>query len=368
MTRSIFDELKQQQDLALKALNKTFSLQAKGLLHLGLNRLELLEWLCEGVHARQILWCPYQVGTMGSGPWDITEFDALLDSMGFKLAHLPNPTLEVVVLGADGWDKDVIESQVYDRDGSDLIVLSQELFIAGVLKKENPLKTIDEDVLKAIAQGHSAISYLIDRGFEWPVGAISEDVEEWEVTTELASESPLHKAGYSVAANGPTVEQRRAILDGFFSGRIAAKLPTAEDKKRWGKPRSAQRLYSMATFMSWLCRFQGSKAPNALTKWQKDMSWLKQNFFKSTMRFSWPSAKPMKRSPLRPAPAAVTTLSPQAVWPFPTAAKASARPKISNRERQASAPIWTAKGSISEQNRPTLSPQAAWPFATTSKP
>lgn len=289
----------------------------------GLHSLELLAWLCSDIRAEQVDWHSGMVGTAGSGPWPIDEFDSFLEGLGFQLAYLPNPDLNCIVLGTEGWSEDDLTDQIFDRDGSELIVLSQPLFVAGLLKKANPLISMDREVLLAIAETHPALSLLIDRGFDWIFDERSTRVTIWETTRDLAERSPLRLAGYSVAVNsGLSEAARRGILKEFFFDPAPKGLGTATDRKRWGSAKSAQRLYGMATFLAWLCRYQGTNAPQAVQRWQGDLGWLRREFFRQTMQFEWPAgAEPSKPEPSlwRPTPSNPrTALSPAAAWPFPT--------------------------------------------------
>lgn len=313
----------------------------------GLNRPELRSWLCEGIQATNIRWCPRMVGTSGSGPWQIEEFDEFLVSMGFELAYLPRDELKCIVLGAEGWDEDALSEQIYNRDGSDLIVLSQALFVAGLLKNASPLDALDKDELLAMAEAHPALSFLVDRGFDWFFETLSNAVTEWEPNQELAEKSPLRLAGYSVASGGPGEDARRDVLETFFFDKAPTGVESPADRKRWGPAKSAQRLYGMATFIAWLCRFQGTNAPQAVARWKEDLSWLRKEFFRPTMQFEWPSqaqqgkvvlkqavssgpkkpmftlGDPVPPTATRPSTTkpAQTILNPAAAWPFPTGNK-----------------------------------------------
>jgi hypothetical protein len=289
----------------------------------GLHSLDLLPWLCSDISADQVDWHSGLVGTAGSGPWPIAEFDSFLEGLGFKLAYLPNQALDCVVLGTDGWSEDDLMDQIYGRDGSELIVLSQPLFVAGLLKRANPLIGMDRTLLLAIAETHPALSLLIDRGFDWIFDARSTRVNIWETTRDLAERSPLRLAGYSVAVNsGLSEAARREILQEFFFDPAPKGVGTATDRKRWGSAKSAQRLYGMATFLAWLCRYQGTNAPQAVQRWQGDLGWLRREFYRATMQFEWPAgADPSKPEPTTWRPTSSnprTTLSPAAAWPFPT--------------------------------------------------
>lgn len=291
----------------------------------GLHRLQLLEWLCSDIRADQVDWHHGLVGTAGSGPWPSDEFDSFLAGLGFELGYLPNPDLKCVVLGTEDWDEDDLADQVFDRDGSDLIVLSQPLFVAGLLKNTNPLASMDRSALETLAETHPALSFLTGRGFEWLFDEKLNRVTVWETTRELAEMSPLRLAGYSVAVNtGLTEGERRGILKEFFFASSPAGVRTDPDRARWGSAKSAQRLYGMATFLAWLCRYQGSNAPQAVERWKSDLGWLGREFFRPAMRFEWP----VLATPTKPAQAfwtaapskPKTSLNLGAAWPFPNRA------------------------------------------------
>jgi hypothetical protein len=293
----------------------------------GLNRLSIVEWLCAGFGRSVQAWCPREIGTSGSGPWPVEDFDRLLESLGFRLAHLPNPGLKCIVLGSQDWDEQALAEQIYDRQADDLIVLPQELFIAGLLKQTNPLEALSAEQLSLLAADHPAIEWLAERGFDWAFTTADESVHEWEPTQDFAEQSPLRMAGYSVAAQGPTEEDRREVLENFFFDRSPEGVETAEERKRWGVASSAQRLYSMATFIAWLCRFRGSNAPNAADRWSDDLEWLRTSFHRRSMKFAWPGTGLPVRRPAAPRSAqpekkpAGRALSPAAAWPFPTGNK-----------------------------------------------
>lgn len=290
----------------------------------GLHDSDLLAWLCSDIRAEEVSWHSGMVGTSGSGPWQIDEFDSFLQGLGFELAHVPHQDLRCVVLGTEGWDEDELSDQIYDRDGSELIILSQPLFVAGLLKNANPLASLDRATLLAIADKHPALSFVMNHGFEWVFDEKSRRVTVWETTRELAEKSPLGSAGYSVAIRGPSEDVRRGILREFFLDPAPDGVRTSAERKRWGSAKSAQRLYGIASFLDWLCRYQGSNAPEAVDRWRGDLAWLKREFYRPTMQFQWPSPPEPRRSepavwrgsPSKPQ----TTLNPVAAWPFPTKA------------------------------------------------
>lgn len=115
-----------------------------------------------------------------------------------------------------------------------------------------------------------------------------ENVILWEDDQGLNQQSPLFKMGYSVAVGGPLLAQRRAILSQAFNEDSLPGLVSADDKNRWGAAKSAQRLYAICKFLTWLCNFQGKEKPTARQSWMGDLGWLKKQYFRESMQFAWP--------------------------------------------------------------------------------
>lgn len=121
---------------------------------------------------------------------------------------------------------------------------------------------------------------------------VVEQVLTWEADEPFNTDSPLSRLGYSVAADGPTPEQRHQSLIQVFE---LAKLPgltATEDKKKWGAARTTQRLYSISKFLTWLCNLQGGEKPGAKERWVADLAWLKSQFYQDSMPFAWPEPTP----------------------------------------------------------------------------
>lgn len=115
-----------------------------------------------------------------------------------------------------------------------------------------------------------------------------EKVFTWEDEPGLNQQSPLFKMGYTVAVDGPTTSKRRTILSQAFGEACLPGLVSEDEKNRWGAAHSAQRLYAMSKFLAWLCKFQGSDKHLARQYWVDDLGWLKKQYFRVSMRFSWP--------------------------------------------------------------------------------
>ena len=116
-----------------------------------------------------------------------------------------------------------------------------------------------------------------------------ESVITWDDDRGLNQQSPLFKMGYRVTVNGPTTSRRRTILSQAFDEACLPGLVSDDDKNKWGTAQSAQRLYAMSKFLTWLCEFQGSDKHVARQYWVDDLAWLKKQYFRVSMRFSWPN-------------------------------------------------------------------------------
>lgn len=118
-----------------------------------------------------------------------------------------------------------------------------------------------------------------------------EVIHPWDfsVASGLGETSPLFRLGYSVAEGRLLVAGRKVILQTVMSENNLPGVKTAEDKKRWGKPDSAQRLYAVSKFLAWLSNFQGVEKPAARKKWVADLEFLKRDFYQDDMPFVWPT-------------------------------------------------------------------------------
>ena len=117
----------------------------------------------------------------------------------------------------------------------------------------------------------------------------------------FAKNSLLSRMGYNTTEGIYTESQRQNLLLKIFT---ASHLPevTENEIPRWGSMRSAQRLYAISKFLTWLCVFQGDEKPAAREKWMADLNWLKEKFFDQSMGFTWPSIGDKKSTPRKRTP------------------------------------------------------------------
>jgi upstream activation factor subunit UAF30 len=161
--------------------------------------------------------------------------------------------------------QDLINAGIFDRDNSEIVI---------------PVKLLPKPIFQSST--HSTLSKL-------------EIVVPWDSNQGFNQQSPLFKMGYSVAENGPLLAKRREILSQAFNEDSLPALVSADDKNRWGAAKSAQRLYAICKFITWLCNFQGKEKPTARQSWMGDLGWLKKQYFRESMQFVWPDMD-VKRS------------------------------------------------------------------------
>jgi hypothetical protein len=263
---------------------------------------------------------------LGIGPWESDDFSDFLAERDFLLTDHKH-SFDVLVLGRSIDEEEMISLRAildYQIDRAEpLTVVSQELLILALVTLENPLELLSEDELYAVAAGHGGLTTVIEyEGFDWlfQEGGREEDEENEDEIFEfdasaLSAESPLHRVGYTVAEGRLSVAERRRCLKEMFEIDGDDVFKAKEEYQVWGNAGTQQRLYAMARHISWLIGFRGETAPNAAERWRNDLEWLKENYYRSGMKFGWPlSNAPRSQSKERKAsPPPISS-----TWPFPT--------------------------------------------------
>lgn len=261
---------------------------------------------------------------LGEGPWDLDDFGGFLEERGFDLSD-PDHSFEVLVVGRSIDDEAWISLRAvldYHIETSEpLLVLSQELLVLALAKLANPMEILSEDELYELAEGHGGLTSVIEYdGFDWPFAEDTEDgVEQGDIfefdARVLNAESPLHRVGYTVAEGRLSLTERRQYLKKMFEIDGDEVLENKDEFRIWGKAKTQQRLYAMARHISWLIGFRGDVAPNAADRWRSDLAWLKESYYRSGMRFTWPlvAKSSASRSEVKPGPTPISS-----TWLFPT--------------------------------------------------
>lgn len=258
---------------------------------------QIIDWMLEDASPEQAEVNLGYLSLIGEGPWPDQRIRELMEEAGFSLCMLPDADVEHIVVGRHSWDASVLEQQIEAMEGRQLRIYSQEMWFAKLATGRDPFDSGDHDLLMAFAKGHPALEYLIDRDVPWPEVSTDELIVGDGVFTEgieFGVNSPLHNFGYQVGVTSNlSVAQRRALLTKFLEAKVLTFDDDAstEYRSHWGRPRSVQRLFRVASHIKWLIGWQG-KSPyrtQANEDWRSDLQWLKKMYYKPDLhKFRWP--------------------------------------------------------------------------------
>jgi len=261
---------------------------------------ELIQFLIKnGSTARQLGYLGNKIAICGDGPWHKKDFNDFLKAKGFTPMNPSNSSVDIAVVGRD-FNEEEVESQLIAREGKKIHFYSQELLLACIAAKQNPLNNPDsyDDLLKEFAVDHPGLRFLMDNfDFPWPLPNISDSVELVFYSDGLVEQSPLVSMGYHVGIERGLEEgERRKILSNSFSGAYDHLkkwfVDSDEYMARWGKPNSRRRLFQMSHHIHALIlnRRSNPSMKYAVQDWKDDLVWLKK-FYKPYMSFKWPILK-----------------------------------------------------------------------------
>lgn len=253
----------------------------------------LVKYLCRDFSLTESS-LPKDVAMHGDGPWPIAELAELLSDLGFNVWEAgPDDEIELLIVGRNNWNENVLEQQIGAREGEPLKVFTQELLVTALICGRDPFDEIDtvtgQDILESFGKNHPAIEYLRGLEFPWPEFDLTEESissGEWD----SVEETPLLKLGYHAGkTHSLAPSTRRNFLAKAFSG----KLPFAESAQymaEWGEPGTRKRLRRIAWHLAFLIRNRRRNPSQvyAVKDWEDDLKWLRQEYYKSIMRFSWP--------------------------------------------------------------------------------
>ncbi len=229
---------------------------------------------------------------MGCAPIPEDDFDSLLRGAGLEI-YQPGEHTTVLVIGQEGWNSQDINALLDARSGKTLRAYSQEMFRAYLISGEDPLD--DPETARHLAGDHPGLAFLTEVGFDWPTTRVGQ--RTGGEMTDLKAESYLMRLGYSTRRGGPDVQKRRRILSFAYQ---YGEVPGVFDDSyiaSWGTPRSAARLRQIAVTIAANCtrfkkhRKNHRRSPQAIEKWETDLSWLRRNFYDGKFKFSWPDTK-----------------------------------------------------------------------------
>ena len=249
-----------------------------------------LQWLTRK-RERTTLKMPREVVVVGAGPVPGGEMERLLRKAGFLVRVPGDDSAALMVVGREEWLVDDLEEQIAARKSLGLKVFSQEMLIGALATRDDPFESADKKTLLGFADGHGALEYLIEAGFEWPfitwrplqtAGQFAEK--------KFAEESPVHKLGYVVGkVAGLPDKARRRVLADAFTGKLP-KVHSAEYMATWGTPGSRIRLRRMANHLATFARLWQNEPSfdTAVAHWEMDLARLHDEFYEPWMRFRWP--------------------------------------------------------------------------------
>lgn len=223
------------------------------------------------------------------------QFTPSLVSFITRTSKVPSFFSHYFVVGREGWSEEEIDRLIDDNVGQLLKFYSQEMLASYLITGRDPFEG-DSDVLTAFRVGHPALEYLSQGWPGWVTSIVAPDRgrtgDRWY--PEISRQTGLLKyMGYTVGVNGlPDTERRRILADAF--ARDLSEFESISDKSyllEWGEPSTAKRLHKIAESIAAFCRSMRSRSnasPQAVADWDADLNWLKQNFYKGAMTFSWP--------------------------------------------------------------------------------
>jgi len=271
---------------------------------IGLNNPIIRDYLCFDRDAKDIALENIPILILGSSPWKQDDFFDFLSYKNFqcentlqKFKFESESEKNILVLGSLDFKPDNIDTfiELTRQLGADLKIYTQELFIYFLITGEDPLETWEEEFLLASVDKHDGIKYVLSiSDLTWPEPIDNSESIDYTISeidlTDWDEESPLRKLGYTVREGALSDKQRQEILTTAYNDTLFKYLKSDSDKKKWGKARSAQRLYAITNLIRWLDSFQGGGKPGASNRWRSDLQWLKKEFYNNRMAFKWPNA------------------------------------------------------------------------------
>jgi len=132
----------------------------------------------------------------------------------------------------------------------------------------------------------------VDEPFSWPATEVP--TGDGRVTPDEWPEvGLLGKLGYKVGKSGKDEFRRRAILRHAFHVDAGKWLPVGEQASAWGAPRSAERLQKIANSLAAFARNARKRSDStletAISHWETDLHYLKEEFYESQFTFKWPA-------------------------------------------------------------------------------
>jgi hypothetical protein len=229
----------------------------------------VIEWMTSGLGDGQ-LW-PYEEGVVvvGNDPYPRAQMTRFLRGLGFSVEQPGHEETRLLVVGRQKWSEEQLEKHIQARQGEELRVFSQEMFVMATALARDPFDECSEtELLSLFGAGHPALEFLIGSDLEWP-----------RTIPNVLSDRP--------STFGVTTRERHAKLRQAFSGKLPF-VDSDDYMREWGRPKSPRRLWRMAHHVAYLARTQGQGKHVAGSHWSSDLQWLKKSFLRPWMQFRWP--------------------------------------------------------------------------------
>ena len=249
---------------------------------------ELRDWFFEGIEASDMF--PSGMVTLGSDPFGEIEFLEFLEGLGIEV-YDPGADLDVLVVGRTGWEE-YLHDAIDIRRGKHPRVYSQEMILAYIQANVDPLES--PKVAQTFGEGHPALDYIREWGFEWPVTRLVPGLPTSGSlpTRGWRDQSILKLLGYTAGARGQDRRRRQNSLRQAYLNDLRG-LAEDEYLAEWGYPQSGRRLQKIAERLSLniTTNISRDSQREAVDHWREDLGWLKHRYYDGNHTFPWPSPK-----------------------------------------------------------------------------
>lgn len=197
-----------------------------------------------------------------------------------------------LIIGRTGWAPDRLREFVRAHAGRELRVYSQEMMLALLSTRHDPLDATSDEIL-ALWGDHPALRFLADDvEFDWPQLLVS-DSGDHGIPGGFADIGIRSVFGHSAGRDARTRRSRRAALARAYAQPVPAD-GLGRLSRRAGAPKSSTRRRRIAFSMATQIRLDSEKTTAdmslALLHWQDDLEWLRETYYEPCdPSFTWPT-------------------------------------------------------------------------------
>lgn len=263
------------------------------------NHTELRNWFFEFFESNQAF--PNFLIVEGSTPFNQDELKNFLEKKNFTVVtlakllegNLVNALRGIkikfsVIVGNNDWSSRRLKEFIDACSEVEIKFYSQEMFLSFMETERDPFD-MPYHFLKSFGQGHSALQFLSELGFDWPKMI---KVTQGHSTFKMAApgQGLLGYLGYKAGKSGKSTKERRELLRNVFHLNLNpfAHVFPEDYIEQWGTPQSAERLKKIAVSIT---KFHDNnlRYKEAAKDWRDDLIWLKNEFYRGHFTFRWPS-------------------------------------------------------------------------------